>query len=414
MDNPRFIGDEDIPLIDDDEYDETLYDTPESSRIEETSFTDQPAVRLRPTQERLEQQLLRGYIEDLYKYLDVDPGNIDLVDTSLFKVEKSKSGSNELKFFDGENWVSLTNKRNGNFLAKSTLRNKFGGIERMKRILSIEGDDLNISFAKKLQEELPTDQEMETIPLKDLGNLAETLHIATREASTNTDLDMREFLAIDRALQRVQGEIRNNLGKLSELDQQLAKDREKLEEIKDDCSYSDELKERIRERIENAETEREGRLEVLSMNKEELRSQISRIKETISKILDSDTSLAEKLRILFREQGITLAAILTAIGMIISTIVVSLTGAGGGAASGEPPKDKNNLVEWFKDKLKRLANALKSLAGKAIAALPGIIGSVLGVILNFLAKAVGFTATHVWAFLVFVVGAVGAWLYTHC
>ena len=224
MDNPRFIGDEDIPLIDDAEYDETLYDTPESSRIEEMSFTDQPAVRLRPTQERLEQQLLRGYIEDLCKYLDVNPGNIDFVDTSLFKVEKLKSGSNELKFFDGENWVSLTNKRNGNFLAKSTLRNKFGGIERMKRILSIEGDDLNISFAKKLQEELPTDQEMETIPLKDLGNLAETLHIATREASTNTDLDMREFLAIDRALQRVQGEIRNNLGKLSELDQQLAKD----------------------------------------------------------------------------------------------------------------------------------------------------------------------------------------------
>ena len=148
------------------------------------------------------------------------------------------------------------------------------------------------------------------------------------------------------------------------------------------------------------------------MNKEELRSQISRIKETISKILDSDTSLAEKLRILFREQGITLAAILTAIGMIISTIVVSLTG-GGGAASGSPPKDKNKLVEWFKDKLKRLANALKSLAGKAIAALPGIIGSVLGAILNFLAKAVGFAATHVWAFLVFVVGAVGAWLYTH-
>ena len=151
------------------------------------------------------------------------------------------------------------------------------------------------------------------------------------------------------------------------------------------------------------------------MNKKELRSQISRIKETITKILDSDTSLAEKLRTLFREQGITLVAIITAIGMIISTIVVSLTGGGGAASSGggPTPKDNNKLVEWFKDKLKRLSNALKRLAGKAVGALPGIIGSIFGAILNFLAKAVGFAAKYVWTFLVFIVGAVATWLYTH-
>ena len=154
-------------------------------------------------------------------------------------------------------------------------------------------------------------------------------------------------------------------------------------------AFSAELKETIQERIENAETEQEARLEVLSQNKKELRSQVSRIKETIAKILDSNTSLAEKLRTLFREQGITLAAILTAIGMIISTIVVSLTGGGGSEAA--PPKNK--LVEWFKDKLKRLSDALKRLAGKAVAALPGIIGSVFGAVLNFLAKAAGVCST---------------------
>ena len=351
--------------------------------------------------------MLRNYLEDLYKYLDVD-GNIDLVDTSLFKVEKSKSGAVEFSFYNGEDWVSLTNKRTGNFLAKITIRNKFGGIERMKRILSID----DVSFAKKLQEQLPTDLEMENIPLQDLGNLAEQVHVATREAATNTDLDMREFLGIDKALRRVQGEIINNTSKLSELDKTLARDREKLEEIKNDPSYSEELKNRIQERIDNAETERDARLEVLSMNKKELQSQISRIKETITKILDSDTSLAEKLRTLFREQGITLVAIITAIGMIISTILVSLTGGGGSSGGGPPPKDNNKLVEWFKDKLKRLSDALKRLAVKAVGALPGIIGSIFGAILNFLAKAAGFAAQHVWAFLVFVVGAVAAWVYT--
>ena len=112
----------------------------------------------------------------------------------------------------------------------------------MKRILSIEGEvpDLDRSFtaAKKLQDQLPTDLEMQDIPLQDLSTLAEQVHVATREVATNTDLDMQEFLGIDKALRRVQGEIINNAAKLSELDKQLARDRGKLEEIKDDPSYS--------------------------------------------------------------------------------------------------------------------------------------------------------------------------------
>ena len=61
--------------------------------------------------------------------------------------------------------------------------------------------------------------------------------------------------------------------------------------------------------------------------------------------------------------------------MIISTIVVLLT-KGGGENGGAPPKNK--LVEWFKGQLEALhPTALKCLAGKAVAALPGIIGSCL-------------------------------------
>ena len=138
------------------------------------------------------------------------------------------------------------------------------------------------------------------------------------------------------------------------------------------------------------------------MNKKELQSQVSRIKKTIAKILDSDTSLTEKLRTLFREQGITLAAIFTAIGIIISTMVVLLTG-GGGSGEGAPTNNKKKLISWFKDKLKCLSDALKRLAEKAVAALPGIIGSVFAAVLNFLTKTDGF---------VFVVGAVATSIYT--
>ena len=49
----------------------------------------------------------------------------------------------------------------------------------------------------------------------------------------------------------------------------------------------------------------------------------------IAKVLDKDTSLAEKIRMLFREQGITIASILTAIGMAIGVLIEALLPGGG-------------------------------------------------------------------------------------
>ena len=42
-------------------------------------------------------------------------------------------------FFDGEQWQSLTNSlRTGEFLAEKTLRQKFGGLNIMKSVLSLD------------------------------------------------------------------------------------------------------------------------------------------------------------------------------------------------------------------------------------------------------------------------------------
>ena len=70
---------------------------------------------------RQRQRLLCDYIEDLYRYLDVDPGNVDLVNPDLFKVEKSKSGAVELRFFDGETWVSTYKQTNWKVPSKKYL-----------------------------------------------------------------------------------------------------------------------------------------------------------------------------------------------------------------------------------------------------------------------------------------------------
>ena len=53
---------------------------------------------------------------------------------------------------------------------------------------------------------------------------------------------------------------------------------------------------------------------------------------------------------LFREQGITIASILTAIGMAISVLVEALLPGGEEGGNKLPPKDKKDLKEWVRNK----------------------------------------------------------------
>ena len=263
--------------------------------------------------------------------------------------------------------------------------------------------------ATKLDGELPTNLETESIPLEGLSSLVEDIHVKIQEVSQNTDLDMREFLGIYKGLQSIQGELLNNTSKLTEIDKRIKRDTKKLEEVENDPTYTDEQRQLYRDRLDDLNTEKQARLEILSQNRKDLQTQVARIKQTLEKVLDQNTSLAERMRTLFREQGITIFSILTALSTTISTIVLAITGVfggGGKGTGGSPPKDKGILRKW----LDRLADALKRLAGKAVEALAAIVGSVVGAILSFLGKAVGFAAEHTWALIVFVVGLISVWL----
>ena len=102
-----------------------------------------------------------------------------------------------------------------------------------------------------------------------------------------------------------------------------------------------------RDRLHDLNTEKQARLDILSQNRKDLQTQVARIKQTISKVLGQDTSLAERIRTLFREQGITIFSILTAFSMTISAILLATTGISGGGGRGETgassPKDKGLL-----------------------------------------------------------------------
>ena len=60
---------------------------------------------------------------------------------------------------------------------------------------------------------MPTDIEMESVSLMELLSLAEDIHVKTREASQNTDLDMQKYLRSNNALQSLQGKLENNNSK---------------------------------------------------------------------------------------------------------------------------------------------------------------------------------------------------------
>ena len=138
-------------------------------------------------------------------------------------------------------------------------------------------------------------------------------------------------------------------------------------------------------------------------------------KETIAKVLDKDTLLGEKIRTLFSEQGITIASILTAIGMAIGVLVEALLPGSGGAATasgggGEPPpKDEKGLKGWIRNKLKALASLLGRLGIKAAEALPGIIGGIISWILNRAKDVVGWVSQNLWALVV----GIGGLIYTY-
>ena len=296
---------------------------------------------------------------------------------------------------------------------QKTLRNRFGGLNTMKSFLDIDKAlivlERSFKAATKLIRDLPTYMEMESIPPEELSSLAEDFQVKTRKASQNTDLDMLEFLGIDKALQSIQGELLNNTSKLTEINKRIKRDTKKLEEVENDPTYSDEQRQLYRDRLDDLNTEKQARLEILSQNRKDLQTQVARIKQTLEKVLDKDTSLAERIRTLFREQGITIFSILTALSMTISTIVLAITGVFRGdsrGAAGPPSNDEGDFKKW----LGRLVDALKRLAGKAAEALPAIVGSVVGVILSFLGKAIGFVAEHTWTLIVFAVGLIGVWL----
>lgn len=351
----------------------------------------------------IKNELILAKVNQFYQNLDKQPPEV--LDPNDFKIDSDDHLHYITRAGDK---VQLTAKQNPKkFLKASTLRQRLN-IDDQNRLGIAKSKELRQTAVAQLQNFQSNIPDIDSIPLQELNQSADQLIDQINETILDENtvlktfddppLPMREILALDKRLQSIRGELTNNLARLTEIDAHIEREKEKLADA-DDNNYSLAVKERIIQRIDELQQERSLRLEALSETRHNLRSQVNRIKETVQRVLHENTTLMERIRTLFKEQGITIASIITAIGFAISTLVYALTGPSptpSPTPSPGPTPDKS----WVKKQLEHLQSLLKKLAQKALDSLPGIIGSIVSYILSAAGKVVGFMANHLWTLLV--------------
>ena len=214
--------------------------------------------------------------------------------------------------------------------------------KRMERIQQYvdEIDDNTKQFARELNE-LPTNEDnQDNILLQDIITKSE---IATDnfmkliemllteigvEASTQAiRLTLRELEGLDKALRMIIGSLRSAIAKSMAKQVDIDKEKRKLEEMTNDETYADEQREEVRARLQRFQDEQKATNDQICILKGRYSNQIYQIRESIMKFLDKETgTLGERIRTLFKEQGITIVSILTAICMAIGVLIEALLG----------------------------------------------------------------------------------------
>ena len=114
------------------------------------------------------------------------------------------------------------------------------------------------------------------------------------------------------SLQGIQGEFVNNNSKLTKISERIKKGRKKLKEMENDPTFSEKQRQLYKDILDDLNTEKQARLDILSQNRKDLQTQVAKIKQTVEKVLDKYKYLAERICTLFCEQGITIISVLTA------------------------------------------------------------------------------------------------------
>ena len=305
--------------------------------------------------------------------------------------------------------------------------------KRMKQIEQYvdEIDDNRKQLASELNKLPKSEDTQDNIMLQDIVNKNEiatdnsiksietSLTEIGADVSTQTcGLTLRELQGLDKELRMISGSLRSAIAKAMAKQVDIDKENRKLEEMTNDETYSDEQREEVRARLQRFQDEQKAINDLIRILKGRYSNQIYQIRESIMKFLDKETgTLGERIRTLSKEQGITIISILTALGMVLGVPIEALLGGSSTSTptsqstttSDKQPKVKGGAREWIKNKLKALSQLLGKLADKALASLPGIIGSIVSWILNRAKEVIGWLSQNLWA----LITGVGVLIYTY-
>ena len=197
--------------------------------------------------------------------------------------------------------------------------------------------------------------EMIEVTYKDIDNTVKDVEqdmSFIKPSERDNLLPLRELEGLDKQLRTIKGSLKVAIAKRIDLEGRIKLEERKLNEIQDP-KYSDDQRDMIEGRINKLRGELTERNKEVDILKGEASKQINQIKESITKFLDKEMgTLSERIRTLFKEQGITIVSISTAVGMAIGVLIETLLGGPsasaptlGGTSGGD---NKGGAREWIK------------------------------------------------------------------
>jgi hypothetical protein len=278
--------------------------------------------------------------------------------------------------------------------------------------LRITGKDPNIGV-------MPLDisnQDLRVVATRAVAAVREVT--TTADANTETSLsgeDVEQLQELERGVRGGSADLIARIQELEKVDRSVAEtvesltaDQSKLERLEPTESEFVETQDRIEqneERLRSLREQRDAHIAAITSIRGNLRSQITRIRDTTDKVLHIDRSLGEKLRTIFIEQGVTIASLVAAVSAILAAVITALKKAGGAAAGGgggpdapPEPSESTGARQYVKNVLKNFSQLMKTLATKVLVALPGIIGSIVSWLLSLIGRAASGLAQNLWLF----------------
>ena len=259
--------------------------------------------------------------------------------------------------------------------------------------------DKYVSNARQEFEEVPDDEEPEIFDerkrIKSTIKQNEALRsrmVSDRYISENQEKKPEIREAAKKRLEKNQATYEKNEEEKKELLERLGikksvleQEREVFQKEKADLDMLIEGDKKIVGDLNSTAFEIEAAEERITQREKEREWISERLEETERDLgLGDRRSLREKIKEIFKKNGVTVTAIFLAAGATIGAVIGAITNA-------------------LKKLGKGLANGLKTVGEKAASALPGLIGAIASFLFKAAASVIGFLVEHTWLLILAVV-----------